>query len=801
MLVSLKWLQQYVNVDADPQEIAHALTMAGLEVEGVHDRFAHLQKVVVGEILSAEPVKKSDHLQVCQVNAGGQTLQVVCGAPNARAGLKAPLALQGAEFPDGMVISKGKLMGQVSEGMLCSAKELEIGANAGGIMELDDSLTPGQNLAEALILSDTIFELGITPNRSDCLSMIGVARELAAIYGVEMTLPDASLPEEGGAVEDVTAVEILAPDHCPRYAARVIKGIKIGPSPDWLAQALLAIGIRPISNIVDVTNYVMMETGQPLHAFDYDLLEEGRIVVRLAAKGEKFTTLDSKENELEDDMLMICDGKKAVALAGVMGGLNSEINDGTTNVLIESAHFSPMSVRKTAKRLGYHTEASHRFERGTDHEGVLFAAQRAAQLMLQTAGGVCAKGAVDAHPVTVEKTEITLSASRTNEILGTDIPFGQIVKYLESVNMEVTPIDQDAMKVLAPVYRVDVSRPEDLMEEVARLFGYDNIPTTWPAATMEIHPSDPIRDFGLKLRTSLGGQGFREAINYSFVGADTPQRLMLAESDKRTRTLPILNPLTEDQAVMRTSLLPGLFASVAVNINYQNKDLALFEIGKTFIAEKGRELPTEIECLCLVLSGAATAPSWQGKAVRTDFFEMKGCCEALMADFHIENAEYSRIEDDSAPYLVKGQCAQIVCQGQRVGVLGKVKPEVLKKFEVKQDVFVAEFDAAALLAAVPDALTYQAPPRFPATDRDITIVLDKKVEAEAVLAHVRKMDQEWIRALEIVAVYEGEPVPEGKKSLSFRITYRSDSTTLQDKEVNEVHERIGKELMEAFGAA
>ena len=801
MLVSLKWLQQYVTVEAKPQEIAHALTMAGLEVEGVHDRFAHLNTVVVGEILSAEPVKKSDHLQVCKVATGQQTFQIVCGAPNARAGLKTPLALQGTELPDGTVISKGKLMGVVSEGMLCSEKELELGTGSGGIMELDPALETGQNLAKALNLSDTVFELGITPNRSDCLSMIGVARELAAIYGVEMTLPDISLPEEGDPIEDVTSVEILDSSHCPRYAARVIKGIKIGPSPAWLAQALLAVGIRPISNIVDVTNYVMMETGQPLHAFDYDLLEEGRIVVRLAEKGEKFTTLDNKDNILEDDMLMICDGKKPVALAGVMGGLNSEIGDNTTSVLIESAHFNPMSVRKTAKRLGYHTEASHRFERGTDHEGVLFAAQRAAQLMLQTAGGVCAKGVVDTHPVTIEKAEIILSASRTNEILGTDIPFAQIVTYLKSVNMEVEPLDCDTMKVLAPVYRVDITRPEDLMEEVARLYGYDNIPTTWPAATMKIRPSDPIRNFGLKLRTSLCGQGFREAINYSFVGGDTPDRLELAESDKRRQTLPILNPLTEDQAVMRTSLLPGLFASVAVNTNYQNKDLALFEIGKTFIAEKGQELPTEIESLCLVLSGSIVAPSWHGKAVRTDFYDIKGCCEALLEDLHIENASYAAIKDDTAPYLINGQCAEVASQGKRVGVLGKVKPEVLKKFEIKQDVFVVEIDVAALLDVVPDSLTYQAPPRFPATDRDITIITDKGVEAEAVLAHIRKMNHEWLRSLEVVAVYEGEPVPEGKKSLSFRITYRSDNTTLQDKEVNEVHEGIGKEVMSAFGAA
>ncbi|MBI9075599.1 MAG: phenylalanine--tRNA ligase subunit beta [Desulfatibacillum sp.] len=801
MLVSLNWLQQYVTVEAEPRDIAHALTMAGLEVEGVHDRFAHLETVVVGEIVSAEPVKGSDHLQVCKVDAGQQTFQVVCGAPNARAGLKAPLALQGTELPDGAIIAKGKLMGVVSEGMLCSEKELELGVASGGIMELDPALPTGQNLAMALNLSDTIFELGITPNRSDCLSMIGVARELSAIYGVEMRLPDISLPEDGEPVQDITSVDILDPDHCPRYAARVIKGIKIGPSPAWLAQSLLAVGVRPISNIVDVTNYVMMETGQPLHAFDFDLLEEGRIVVRLAEKGEKFITLDSRDNELEPDMLMICDGKKAVALAGVMGGLNSEINDNTTNVLIESAHFSPMSVRKTAKRLGYHTEASHRFERGADHEGVLFAAQRAAQLMLQTAGGVCAKGAVDAHPVTVEKAEITLSASRTNVILGTDISYDRIVKYLESVNMEVETLDQDLMMVRPPVYRVDVSRPEDLMEEVARLFGYDNIPTTWPAAAMEIHRADPVRDFGLKLRTALCGQGFREAINYSFVAADTPDRLQLSEKDKRRQTLPILNPLTEDQAVMRTSLLPGLFASVAVNVNYQNKDLALFEIGKTFIAEKGQELPTETESLCLVLSGANISQSWHGKAVRTDFYDLKGCCETLLAGLHIVDAAYARLSDDTAPYLTKGQCAEILSREKRVGVLGKVRPEVLKKFDIKQDVFVAEIDVTSLLEAVPEKITYEAPPRFPATDRDITIISDKAVEADAVLAHIRKMNHEWVRSLEVVAVYEGDPVPEGKKSLSFRITYRSDTTTLQDKEVNEVHEGIGKEVMSTFAAA
>ncbi|MBW1989295.1 MAG: phenylalanine--tRNA ligase subunit beta [Deltaproteobacteria bacterium] len=801
MIISYGWLSQYVDLPSSPEELSRFLTMAGLEVEAVWDRFAFLDTVVVGRILSCSPHPNADKLSLCQVEAGDRTVTVVCGAPNAAEGIAAPLALPGTRLPDGTVVAAADIRGQRSEGMLCSQWELGLGQDASGLMELAEPHFVGEPLNKVLSLSDPCLELSITPNRPDCLSLLGVAREVAAATGQTVKPPDPSLPAGEGDIAGETSITIDAPELCPRYSARMVRGIRVGPSPFWLADRLISVGQRPINNIVDVTNYVMLETGQPLHAFDFDLLEEGRIVVRTAKKGERFTTLDSRENELSEGMLLICDGKKPVALAGVMGGKNSEVSETTTNVLIESAHFDPASIRKTARRLGYHTEASHRFERGTDPDGTLFAADRAARLMLECAGGTLVQGVADAHPLPRQVPRIKLSVKRVNAVLGTDIPDAKVRELLGAASMEIVEDHGDLLTVSPPGFRPDVTRPEDLVEEVARLWGYDNIPVTSPTALMDAPPAQPGRDFAQAVQELAVGMGFWQTIQYSFASADSPDRLDLPEGDDRRRMLPIRNPLTEDQAVMRTSLLPGLLDTVARNINMNNRDLWLFEMGKVFFSNQGRDvLPDEHDVLALVMTGSRPGGMWGQKPVPCDFYDMKGACEELLLRLGAENPVFSPLDASDCGPLRPGRSARVTCGGDSPGVVGEVKPQVAAAWGVKVPVYYAEFAMDRLLAACTGKVRYRPLPKFPATSRDVTLILDKRIRAGDVLARAAGAGHEWVEDARVVDLYEGDPVPEDKKSLSVRITYRSSERTLLDEEVNELHQSICEDLIRAFGA-
>ncbi|HSO18574.1 MAG TPA: phenylalanine--tRNA ligase subunit beta, partial [Desulfosarcina sp.] len=507
MKVSLSWLKEYVPIRLTVAELADALTMAGLEVEAVEDRFAYLQTVIVGKVIDVLPHPNADRLKLCRVDDGDGIVTVVCGAPNVSVGMHAPLAQVGTRLPDGVRLDRSVIRGETSEGMLCSEVELGLGLDASGIMALDAGIRPGTALPSVLDLTDTVLEIGLTPNRPDCLSMIGVAREVAAIQGVAMTLPAFSLPDAEGDIGTLTSVTIEAPDHCPRYAARLLEGVSVAPSPFWLQDRLRSVGVRPINNLVDVTNFVMLETGQPLHAFDFDNLAGHRIVVRLAAKNEPFTTLDQKDRRLDDHMLMICDGEKPVAVGGVMGGLNSEIEASTTRVLIESACFDPVSVRRTSKALGLSTDAAHRFERGVDPDGTLFALNRAAGLMAQLGGGRLIDGIVDEDFRKTAPPVLALSVQATNRLLGTDLDRERMVALLESIEFKVQDQGGDEIEVKVPSFRVDVTRPQDLMEEVARLSGYNAIPTTFPALPAQgIRPSAAM-DVRNRVRRILCGFG------------------------------------------------------------------------------------------------------------------------------------------------------------------------------------------------------------------------------------------------------------------------------------------------------
>jgi len=807
MKVSLSWLNQYVSIEMEPDALAEALTMAGLEVEVVSDRYDYLDSVLVGRIAETGPHPNADRLRLCKVDpgAGHGLIPVVCGAPNAEKGMSVPLALPGMVFPDGRTLEQGLIRGERSEGMLCSEAELGLGTDESGLMVLDASLTPGEKLAKALSLSDMVFEIGLTPNRPDCLSMIGVAREIAAIQKTELRYPDVSVPSPASRtphISELSSVKIEAPDHCPRYAARLLTDIEVGPSPFWLQDRLMSVGIRPISNIVDITNFVMMEQGQPLHAFDFDHLAENRIVVRTAREGEPFTTLDRKERALSSDMLMICDGQKPVAVGGVMGGLNSEIEDSTTRVLIESAYFDPISIRKTSKRLGLNTEASHRFERGIDPSGSVRAADRAAQLMVHVAGAKLVDGVIDEHPRPMSETSIRLSVKAANRLLGTALSRGEMADMLASVEFAVEKdADRDMLLVTPPFFRVDVSRAQDLMEEVARISGYKHIPTTFPMIPGDTAEPAPLTGLRYRIKDLMTGFGFTEAVSYSFIHRQSPDRLRLSEDDERRRVLDILNPLTEDQAVMRTSLIPGLLESVFRNISQQVRNLRLFEIGKIFISRGQDKRPREKEMFAGLWTGSRFDASWHSKDTPCDFYDIKGIAQGLLEALKIENAAFTRLPDDSCAYTRPGHTARIFAGDQTLGRIGEVHPLVLRKFDIKQKVFIFEMEIEPLISLIPEVRQSAVIPKYPFVTRDTTIIVSKNTEAGSLLENVRDMGEELVEDLYLFGIYEGDPIPRGMKSVSFRIVYRSHEETLEDEMVSDLHKSIADKLLKEFDAS
>ncbi len=800
MRISLNWLKQYVPVDIPATELADKLTMAGMEVEGVTERFQYLDSVVVGKIIEVTPHPNADKLQLCQVSIGEQIISVVCGAPNAKAGMTAPCALPGAVLPNGLAVKKNTIRGEASAGMLCSETELELGLDTSGLMTLSDKLEEGVCLNTALNLSDTVFEIDLTPNRPDCLSFIGIAREVATMVDQPISLPEIRLPEASGRITDLTSVTINNADLCPRYTARLITDITVGPSPFWLQDRLISIGLKPINNIVDITNFVMMEQGQPLHAFDFDRLAENRIVVRTAHDKEVFTTLDGKERLLSDNTLMICDGEKPVAVGGVMGGMNSEIEKTTTQVLLESAYFNPISIRKTAKHLTLNTDATHRFERGVDPDGTITALNRAAQLIAEIGNGHLIDGIIDEHPLPSTTNAISLSITRTNQHLGTSLNQNQISSYLQSVEFNVEIKDEDTLIVLAPSFRVDVSRPEDLMEEVARLWGYNNIKTTFPkisGVTNLPNQSSQIKD---QIKNVMTGYGFSEAITYSFIGKNTCDRLNLAENDDRRQMLNILNPISEDQSVMRTSLVPGLLEAMHRNLSHQIKNLQFFELGKIFISNGQAQQPTETEMLAGLWTGTRSKTSWHSKSVACDFFDLKGILEDFFHYFKMDPIIFSKMDAELCHYTKAGHTAQISIKGQPLGLIGEITPDVLNNFNIKQPAFIFEINVNTFIANLPETKMFVPIPKFPFTDRDITLIVDNDVQAGDILEKVRFFKEKLMEDICILDIYSGNPIPSGKKSISLRIIYRSFTETLSDRQINLVHQQLTDRIIQKFNA-
>lgn len=812
MEISLSWLKEYIPLEMDVAELSDALTMTGLEVDSVSDRFSYLDGIVLCRILTTSPHPNADRLKCCQVDTGEQVLDIVCGAPNAREGMLTACALPGTRLPDGLVIKKSVIRGESSEGMLCSALELGLSDEHSGIMDIaPDQIaaecTTGSPLTSALGLSDPVIEIDLTPNRPDCLSFIGVAREIGAFQENSSALnyPAVSLPEKAGIPEDIhhfTSVDIQAPALCPRYSARLIRGIKVAPSPFWLQDRLRSIGLKPINNIVDITNFVMMETGQPLHAFDFDHLAGHRIVVRTANEGEAFITLDHKPHQLSAEMLMICDGEKPVAIAGVMGGLNSEIETSTVDVLIESACFTPSSIRKTAKTTGIKTDASFRFERGVDPEGTLSALNRAAALMVEIAGGELIPGVVDENPVPYAKKEIRLSIEDTNRKLGTHFSADEIRRYLTAIEFTVETLDAGRILVIPPSFRVDVSRPEDLMEEIARLWGYNNIATTFPKLTMETPPPSMKLTVRNRIKILMAGLGFHETINYSFFHKSSCDRMTLESEDPGRRTIEILNPLSEEQAVMRTSLIPGLLETMKRNLAVQAQRLQIFELGRVFLKNGQEILPNELEMLAGLWAGFRHTPAWSNKTEDCDFYDLKGIVEALFHRLGLTRVRFARLDPARCSYTRPGYTAAIYVQEAPVGIIGEVHPQVIKNYELKQSAFIFEIDIDQLLQMIPERKCAKAIPKFPSTARDITLIIDKDSEAARITGYIKEdMDLPLIEDVHLLDVYEGTPIPPDKKSISFRITYRSTEETLQDKIVNDLHKNITEKLLSEFQAS
>ena len=799
MKVSLNWLKEHVDIALSPESLGHLLTMAGLEVEGIEVVGQNLDHILVARILEVAPHPNADRLSLCRVDTGTDVVQVVCGAPNAAEGVLAPLILPGGKLPDGTKVKEGRIRGEISKGMLLAEDEMGLTDDHTGIMILPESVTPGTPLSSLLPFPDWVFDVSITPNRPDCASVLGIAREIAANTGKQLKNFEKRVDAKGPAVDGLTDVSVHDPDGCPRYAAAVVQDVCLKPTPFWMRYRLFQSGVRSISNLVDVSNYVMLEMGQPLHAFDYDRLGENRIEVRRARKGEVFTTLDGVKRDLDSETLLICDGEKPVALAGVMGGLNSEIHEKTKNILVESAFFDPITIRRGSKRLGLSTEASYRFERGADIGGVVSALNRALYFINLLAGGVTAKGIMDNYSKPFTAPRISFRPEKANAILGTSISKSAMKDYFGALEMKVVEDgNQDHLYVIPPTFRVDIKREVDLVEEVARLHGFDNIPVISPRTTPSEGSESPdllLRD---KIRTMMKAFGFSEIITYSFVSPDSVNALVGETPEALNAFTRIMNPLTVDQSVLRTSLIPGLMETARYNLLHEMGDLKLFEWGKVFFDRENQLQPLEKICLAGIMVGVHTEESWYNDERPVDFYDVKGTLAVLLKELGLEGFRFKQ-EKDLPGYDV-GISSGIYCDDIRIGQVGFASPEVIEAYELKKShVCLFELDVAALLSALPEKKIFVPFGKFPAVHRDLSLVLDRRIECGAIMDIIKEEGRDLLESVHVFDLYEGERIDQSKKAISFKISFRSDRGTLDGEEVNGLYEAIVEKIGQKTG--
>ncbi len=803
MLVLASWLREKVSgTESEPfeapiEEVAERLTLAGLEVEALEPAWPWLDEAVAAKVVSAEPAPDRPEIKICRVSTGRDELVVVCGAPNVREGMVTALVPAGTQMPDGKEVKEAELYGVRSQGMLCSERELFMVGDGSGIMELEAEA--GTRLGEHFGLKDIVLEIGITPNRPDCLSITGVAREAAALYGLALKAPEGAFLEDGP-FEQELSISIEDPELCSRYAGILMDGIKVADSPRWMALRLLACGVRPINNIVDITNYVLLETGQPLHAFDFDTLHGGRIVVRTARAGETIVTLDGKERKLDPSVLVICDADRPVAVAGVMGGLETEVTDGTERVLIESAWFKPTSIRRTAKALKLPTEASYRFERGVDPEGQMRAARMAAGLMADLAGGRVV-GIRDENPRPHRRIKVEMRPARINSLIGAEIPAPEMARLLESIELKVTgPVTEESMEVEIPSFRPDISHEIDLVEEVARLYGFANIPTRMPVAPLATTEAQSFKAFFDEIRAILSGEGLCEIISYSFIGPKELAAFRLDEADERMRPVKLLNPLAEDQSIMRTFLAPCMLSAISRNTRRRNLDLHLFEIGAVFIHQAQGELPKERYQLAMAVTGRRFPLSWAWPQEPADFFDLKGRVEGLLSALNVKGVRFTPAKR-TEPYFVAGTQLDIEGDGARaLGRMGQVNRAVLDAFDLEQALFLCEIDLEALSAALEERVQFRPLPRYPAVELDLALLLDDGVRASEILDFIRQKAPSILEDIVIFDLYRGKQVPKGKKSVAIRFVYRAPDRTLSDADVEQVHEPLVEALLSHFDA-
>ncbi|HVN23497.1 MAG TPA: phenylalanine--tRNA ligase subunit beta [Syntrophorhabdales bacterium] len=796
MRVPFEWLKEFVPVDVDAADLARRITMRGLEVEAEEIVKPSFSEVVVGEILEMEPVSGADKLLLCKVDVGRDVLPVLCGASNIAQGNKVPVALPNARLGDGTLIEKRKIKGIESYGMLCSERELSLSEEHTGIFILPDNLRVGDTLDDALGLVDTVFDVNVPPNRGDCQSILGIAREVASILDKKVTLPSFTLTEKDDP-ESRMSLAVLNPDGCPRYVLRIIKNVAIVRSPFWMRNRIIKCGMRPISSIVDVTNYVMLELGQPLHAFDYQKLAKAHIEVRLAGKKAVFRSLDGADRNLESDDLMICDGDGPVAIAGIMGGENSEITSSTRDVALESAFFNPLFIRRTARRLDLRSEASLRFEKGIDLGNVDFAGQRAIYLMHTISGGIIVKGSKEFYEKKEPRT-IHVSVKRASELIGMPVERENIVKALQSIDIPVIKREKEAVMVSVPSFRHDLGEYMDIVEEMARIIGFDNIPATVPVSRLM-----PVRQQKTKLcvelvKQNLVSSGFYEAINYGFFSEKDVANFLIPEGDRRSRYVTILNPISQELGVMRTMLSPGLLEALAYNVNRGVKHLKMFEVGKVFYkldnanslsGEGGRLLPEEPFFAGLAFTGKEREYFWRGTSPELDFFDLKGVLEGMLDSFGLP----LRVNGTTEPFLNRFNAADICIGDLKVGWAGELKQGVLAAYGIEQKVYAAEVELTLLAERGLRGRRYEPIPRYPSMVRDFSFIIEPGIPVGSLINRIKEVSP-LIVSVGVFDLFKRE-----KTSVAFRVTFQSLEDTLRDETVNELQEVIIRSLTQIEG--
>lgn len=790
MNLPMSWLNDYMDIDVTPKEYSDRLTMSGSKVEGYESMGDAVQNVVTGKVLTCEDHPDSDHLHVCTVDAGtGEILQIVCGAPNVKAGIIVPVALVGAVLPGGK-IKKGKLRGVESNGMLCSHDEIGITEDMlgyepeYGILILPDDTPVGKDIKDIFGMNETVVEFEITSNRPDCFSIIGLARETAATFNKKFTIPEVKFTENNENIADTISVEVQDRDKCKRYCARMVKNVKIGPSPSWMQRRLAACGVRPINNIVDITNYVLLEYGQPMHAFDLRDLEDKKIIVRRAADGEVIKTLDEQDRTLTANDLVIADGKRAVAIAGVMGGFNSEVKDDTTTVIFESATFDGASVRLTAQRVGLRTESSSRYEKGLDYNNTVPAVERACQLVEELGCGENVGGMIDIMGNVTDMKTLPFRPDKINAFLGTDIPAEEMVRYFDALEIKT---DLENMTVTPPSFRPDLEGEADIAEEVARFYGYDKIPVTLLSGEATCGKKNERQQMQDTINELLTAQGMYEIYTYTFTSPSVFDKLNIpAESDLRN-TVKISNPLGEDTSVMRTTTIASMLDILSRNYNYRNTSAKLFEIGKVFIPAEAGKLPNEPQKITLGMYGG-----------NVDFYDIKGICESLFAGLNVKNVKYTAVTDN--PTFHPGRCAKISASGKTLGTIGEIHPAVSRRYGIETPVYVGELDFENVFLNIKTDIKFKELPKYPAVTRDIAMLVDKAVPVADIEEVVRKASGKMLESITLFDVYEGAQIPEGKKSVAYSAVYRAADRSLTGEEVQKVFDKVVKNLEHQIGA-